>query len=258
MLDQFDDAPSHYLVLEHCNGKDLRSFVAEHGARSENEVIGIAKQLCKIMIYLHSQSPAVLHRDLTPENVMRSDDGQIQLIDFGAAHQFLEGITGTVIGKQSYIAPEQLRGQASPRSDIYSFGCTLYFLLTGHDPRALSIAVPSSQVKVSHELDELISSLTEFEETERPQSFGDVLEELNRFDRNKFTTMPVKSQQQVSELIKPPAGVNKVNEANVSVEAGNQDAREVHETQPHQSEEIPASGESLIIKIVSRSKELVE
>ncbi len=90
------------------------------------------------MLYLHNQKVPILHRDLTPDNLLLDESDALKLIDFGAAHQFVEGVTGTLIGKQCYIAPEQLRGSASVRSDIYSFGCTLYFLLTGNDPVALA------------------------------------------------------------------------------------------------------------------------
>ena len=96
------------------------------------------------MIYLHGHDPVILHRDLTPDNIVVGEDGQMRLIDFGAARQFLDGITGTMIGKQCYMSPEQIRGQASPRSDVYAFGCTLNFLLTGAEPRALTQSSPAT------------------------------------------------------------------------------------------------------------------
>ncbi len=183
VLTSFTVDHSTYLVIEHRPGSDLRDIVKEHGARSESLTISWAEQLCEIMIYLHSREPAILHRDLTPDNVIAGEDGQLRLIDFGAAREFLEGITGTMIGKQCYVAPEQLRGDANPRSDIYSFGCTLYYLLTGRDPVALSQSSPAKIMDCSDELDKLVQDCTNFDEQNRPQSFEEVLARLKKLDR---------------------------------------------------------------------------
>ncbi|MBX9722039.1 MAG: serine/threonine protein kinase, partial [Candidatus Obscuribacterales bacterium] len=131
VLDAFEEQNAKYIVMEYVRGQDLRSIVKKHGPRSERLVLECAKEIAELMLVLHSQEQAILHRDLTPDNIMEDDKGCLKLIDFGAAHQLAEGVTGTLIGKQCYIAPEQLRGKASLRSDIYSFGCTLYFLLKG-------------------------------------------------------------------------------------------------------------------------------
>ncbi|CAN5557816.1 hypothetical protein BH10CYA1_BH10CYA1_25720 [soil metagenome] len=174
---------STYLVIEHRPGTDLREIIKEHGARSESLTISWAEQICEIMMYLHSREPAILHRDLTPDNIIAGEDGQLRLIDFGAAREFLEGITGTMIGKQCYVAPEQLRGDASKKSDIYSFGCTLYYALTGNDPKALSQSSPAKDLDCAEALDKLIQDCTSFEESERPQSFEEVLQRLKKLDK---------------------------------------------------------------------------
>lgn len=173
---------STFLVIEHRLGSDLRAVVTEHGARSESLTIAWAKQLCDIMIYLHSCQPTILHRDLTPDNIIVGEDGNLRLIDFGAAREFLEGITGTMLGKHSYVSPEQLRGDATVRSDIYSFGGTLCYLLTGRDPVALSQSCPGKSTDCSAELDQLVRDCTEFDEGNRPQSFEEILERLNHMD----------------------------------------------------------------------------
>jgi serine/threonine-protein kinase len=175
VLDIADDDRGCYLVIEHVRGEDLRSLVTRCGARSSKIIREWATELCQQMQYLHSQDPPLIHRDLSPDNIMLSEDGSIRIIDFGAAHQFVEGVTGTLIGKQCYIAPEQLRGRASIRSDIYSFGCTLFFLAAGKDPAALRQCDPISLgIKVPADLNEVISRCTDFEETARPQSFEEV------------------------------------------------------------------------------------
>lgn len=182
VISSFSVERSTYLVIEHRLGSDLRSTVQEHGPRSEALTITWAKQLCEIMSYLHSASPCIIHRDLTPDNIIAGEDGQLRLIDFGAAKEFLDGITGTMIGKHSYIAPEQLRGSASIKSDIYSFGCTLFFLLTGRDPKALSQSSPAKNMDCSEEIDKLIRDCTEFDEDKRPQDFAEILKRLNALE----------------------------------------------------------------------------
>jgi hypothetical protein len=174
VLDVYHRDHSTYLLIEHANGTDFRSLVNSHGSLDEDKVIAWALQLCDIMSYLHAQDPPIIHRDLTPDNIVLSEDGSLKLIDFGAAHQFLEGITGTVIGKQCYVSPEQLRGKAEPVSDIYSFGCMLHFLLTGEEPRALVQCNPSSKADVTPYMNDVVASCTEFEASKRPQSFEEV------------------------------------------------------------------------------------
>ena len=61
-------------------------------------------------------------------------NADLMLIDFGAANSFVSTATGTMVGKQSYMAAEQVRGKSTPQSDIYSLGCVLHFLLTAKDP----------------------------------------------------------------------------------------------------------------------------
>jgi serine/threonine-protein kinase len=180
VLDVADEASASYLVLEYIRGEDFRTLISRCGPRSSSVVFEWAKELCHQMRYLHSQDPPLIHRDLSPDNIMLADDGSVRIIDFGAAHQFMEGVTGTLIGKQCYIAPEQLRGKANVRSDIYSFGGTLFFLLAGKDPTALRQCDPLELgMKLPATLNNVIRCCTAFDESDRPQSFEEVQKLLN-------------------------------------------------------------------------------
>lgn len=190
IADSFTYEKSTFLLIEHRLGSDMREVVNEHGPRSEAITIEWAKQLATIMIYLHGREPAITHRDLTPDNVIVGEDGQLRLIDFGAAREFLEGITGTMLGKHCYVAPEQLRGEATPRSDVYSFGGTLFYLLTGQDPVALSQSCPKKFIECSDELDRLIRQCTEFDESKRPVCFEDVLNSLSEMNKGFRLKIP--------------------------------------------------------------------
>jgi serine/threonine protein kinase len=111
-------------------------------------------EAAKILQYLHSQSPPLIHRDVTPDNLVLARDGCLSLIDFGAANALLGTATGTLVGKQSYIAPEQFRGKAGLSSDIYSLGATVYFALTGREPEPLTELHAAQLVPIAASLDQ--------------------------------------------------------------------------------------------------------
>ncbi len=83
VLDHFLEAGRHYILMELIEGEDLRRLVLEHGAQPEADVLDWALQLAEVLVYLHSQNPPVIHRDLSPDNLMLRESGEICLIDFG-------------------------------------------------------------------------------------------------------------------------------------------------------------------------------
>lgn len=183
VVDHFVEKDRDYLVLEFVPGLTLRQYVQMKGAFTEKETIDIARQIADVLIYLHKFDPPILHRDLTPDNLVISDgDKKVTLIDFGAANEFIGSVTGTLIGKQCYIAPEQFRGEAVPQSDLYSCGATLHFLVTGEDPEPISVAHPQAvRADVSDLLDNLIATCTAVDVENRVQS-AEVLRELLAFE----------------------------------------------------------------------------
>lgn len=168
VLDHFVENGRDYMVIEHINGMDLRAYVKEHGPQPERLIMRWALEIADILAYLHAQSPAIIHRDVTPDNLVLDRTGSIKLIDFGAANEFIATATGTLVGKQSYIAPEQFRGKAVPQSDIYALGCTLYYLAVGSDPEALSqSSLPGDNAAKMSALNKLINDCTAMELADR-------------------------------------------------------------------------------------------
>ncbi len=168
VLDHFQEDGRNYLLLEYIHGQDLRQLVKQHGPQPEPKVLGWALQVCKIIEYLHGQSPPIVHRDLTPDNMVLGDDEKVTVIDFGAANEFVGTATGTLVGKQSYISPEQFRCKPTTQSDIYALGATMFFLLTGKDPEPLSCSHPrQANPEISCETDELVAGLTAMETADR-------------------------------------------------------------------------------------------
>lgn len=179
MRDSFTDEHRGYLVLDYIEGDSLRKLVKEKGPLSESEVLGLAQQMSSVLKYLHELAPPVVHRDFTPENLILDKNGKLVLIDFNVARTMESNKTATVVGKHAYIPPEQFRGDADPRSDIYAFGATLHFLLTGEDPEPISQSHPKEQVQnLSTKLDELVADATHLDLEKRTQSADTILERL--------------------------------------------------------------------------------
>ncbi|HAZ43066.1 MAG TPA: ankryin [Cyanobacteria bacterium UBA11369] len=131
---------SFYIAQQLAEGKSLAALVQEGWHAKEAEVRRIAEQILEILVYLHQQTPPVIHRDIKPQNIIRREDGQVFLVDFGAVQDtyyntFMRG--STVVGTFGYMAPEQFRGQAVPVTDLYGLGATLLFLLTHRSPAEL-------------------------------------------------------------------------------------------------------------------------
>jgi serine/threonine protein kinase len=130
-----------YLIMEHLTGQDLAELVRTVGPLEWSRLAPLALQLCDALIAVHSEH--IIHRDIKPSNCFLAHDGGKQvakLIDFGIAKdlnaQGEQTASNVVLGTPSYLAPELLTGvdHPNPRTDIYSFGATLYCLLTGRPP----------------------------------------------------------------------------------------------------------------------------
>ncbi|GAB4109888.1 MAG: PQQ-binding-like beta-propeller repeat protein [Roseiflexaceae bacterium] len=136
VYDFFEENGRVYLILELIPGKDLETVLDDFGGPlPEDRVARWGAQICDVLDYLHNQSAgALVFRDMKPSNVMVTPEERIVLIDFGIARDLVR-TRGTMIGTEGYSPPEQYRGEAEPRSDIYALGATLHQLLTNSDPR---------------------------------------------------------------------------------------------------------------------------
>jgi serine/threonine protein kinase len=167
------------LVMEYVAGTPLKSLVLKEGPQPEKLVVELAMQICDMLIHLHGMTPPVVHRDLTPDNLILQDDGQLKLVDFNVAHQLESAATATVVGKHCYIPPEQFRGKPTAQSDIYALGCTLYYLLTGEEPEPLSVSHPREKnASLSIEIDSIVADCTELEAQKRYSDAAQLKEAL--------------------------------------------------------------------------------
>lgn len=175
VVDYFVSRGRNYILLEHIEGTDLRRFIGDHGPQPAAVVLRWYLELLDIVEYLHSHKPPVVHRDLTPDNIILARDGHLSVIDFGAANTLVGTATGTVVGKQAYIAPEQFRGKAVCGSDLYALAATMGFALTGRDPEPLSVSSPRLVNRsVAEQLDNLIMRCTAQEMENRLTDIGEI------------------------------------------------------------------------------------
>ncbi|MDD4780850.1 MAG: serine/threonine-protein kinase [Tissierellia bacterium] len=131
--DEFENDMMVCIVRKYIEGKPLIQYMMENNLKNE-EIINISIQLCDILSYIHSQEKPVIHRDIKPQNIIVKDDGKIVLIDFDISRVYnSEADTDTqFFGTKEYAPPEQYGfSQTDCRTDIYSFGVLLRFMLTG-------------------------------------------------------------------------------------------------------------------------------
>jgi len=169
-----------YLVLEYVEGRSLKQLVGDEGAQPESFVVDVGLKLLDVLQYMHGFEPPIVHRDLSPDNVMLSSTGEIKVVDFNVARQLEAGAGSTVVGKHAYIPPEQFRGRPTPASDLYALGGTLFFLLTGQDPEPLSVSHPREiNAQISDKLDTIIARATNLDLTVRYSKASEMLADLS-------------------------------------------------------------------------------
>jgi hypothetical protein len=123
------------MIMEFVEGETLANRAAR-APLSTADAVNYSDQVLSALSYAHKQN--IIHRDIKPANMMLTPQGVVKLMDFGIARSATDGSltsTGTTLGSLNYMPPEQVRGEAADaRSDIYSFGVSLYEMLTGKLP----------------------------------------------------------------------------------------------------------------------------
>lgn len=189
IVDVIEDDHVFLIVMDYIEGKSLSSTLEEYGAQQQESVIEWAKQICDVLGYLHSRTPAIIYRDMKPANVMLKPDGNITLIDFGTAREFKERNLAdtTCLGTVGYAAPEQFggMGQTDARTDIYCLGATLYHLITGCNPSEPPYEMkPIREINpaLSSGLEKIILKCTQRNPDDRYQSAAELMYALEHFE----------------------------------------------------------------------------
>jgi serine/threonine protein kinase len=197
---------TYYIAMELVEGKDLRALLARAHQMDRKlsvpQALLIALEVARGLAFAHGELVAnrdpIIHRDISPHNIIISRAGEVKITDFGIAKAASAASltrTGVVKGKAAYMSPEQARGEpVDPRSDIFSLGCVIWEMLTGqrlftgeNDYAILEklhkspIAPPSQyDPAVPPELDQLVLKCLERDPDKRVQSAAELVRELDR------------------------------------------------------------------------------
>lgn len=193
-----------FLTMEYIEGESLEDRLHKLKALKLSDAVPLLKQICLGM--KHSHDHGVLHRDLKPSNILIkkvSYDGTVKLVDFGIA-KIEEGTaleltrTGAAVGSPPYMSPEAVRGEpVSKASDIYSFGCVLFEILTGDPPflgesasatmmlhanAAPPTLLERSDIEFPDAIEKLAARCLAKREADRYKSFDEVLQDLENYE----------------------------------------------------------------------------
>jgi serine/threonine protein kinase len=207
VFDVGESPPWNYIVFEFIEGSNLRDLVLAEGPLSVQASVDYLRQIAEALE--HAAARGVVHRDIKPSNILITPQGQAKLVDMGLARwSDMQGgtpqeitATGVTLGTFDYISPEQARDPrvADVRSDLYSLGCTWYYLLTGQPPFADGTALqkllqhgsqkppdPRAMRKdLSGDLVAILSRLMAKKPSQRYQRPGDLIADLDELSRRE-------------------------------------------------------------------------
>jgi eukaryotic-like serine/threonine-protein kinase len=150
-IDYFSDADKKQfsLVQSFIEGVTMQSMIDGRGSVKPDEFKSYLRQCLQILKYLHQMIPPVIHRDITPKNIILHD-GKAFLVDFGSVKNMINpessGLS-TSVGTFGYMPPEQIMGQAVPASDMYSLGVSFIALATHSDPMHFPLNSKTGQIE---------------------------------------------------------------------------------------------------------------
>lgn len=212
VYDYFKANNTVYLVMEYLKGITLKKYLKKHGKLSDGQALYIMDKIAAALSITHSAG--VLHRDISPDNIMICKDGKVKLIDFGAARQIMAESSSnlTVVMKPGYTPIEQYtkKGKQGAWTDIYSLGVSVYYALTD-----IIIDDPYARMENDEELDENRHGIN--------NDLWNVLKKctmLNSSDRYGSAIDLRKDLRQVSEPVKAEAIIISDSDLKISRDSG--------------------------------------
>jgi len=161
------------LIMQRMPGDNLRDL-SKRRRLGETELRDVLVRGLEILDYLSTRSPPVVHRDIKPSNLVLDSDGTLSLVDFGGVADVGEGAGSTLVGTYGYMAPEQLHGQSTPATDLYSLGATIVALAGGIEPedvprKGLKMDLAKHLPSMAPGFRSVLEAMTEPDPEKRPQ-----------------------------------------------------------------------------------------
>ena len=190
IVDRIDSDDSYCVCMDFIDGISLSKKVLAEGAQRENDVVKWAIMVCDVLHYLHTvRGNPILYCDMKPANIMLTKSGNIMLVDFGIAKEYSKmDILSTVrIGTKGYASPEQYKGQIlDERTDIYSLGVTLFYLVTAiepKDPPNAILPIRNIDASLSEGLEYIINKCTDLNPENRYKNCIELKHDLLNIDK---------------------------------------------------------------------------
>ncbi len=136
LVDYGEEDGKDILIMEYVEGCDLSEYIRMKDGLKPEEALDIFEKVTELVAYLHSRRPAIVHRDIKPQNIMIDEEGAVKIVDLGAAVSgFGSAEVSRGAGTPGYAAPESLRsGTVTASADVYSLGVLLSYMISGTDP----------------------------------------------------------------------------------------------------------------------------
>lgn len=190
---------THFLVMQFVEGEDLSAIVKRSGPLPLDRAVDCVLQAARGLEFAHQNG--VVHRDIKPHNLLLSKEGVVKILDMGLARieeplgsgrESTLTSTGAVLGTIDYMSPEQAEDtkQADARSDIYSLGCTLFYLLTGKAPYFGETTMKRLLAHRESEIPSLADRIDESSQTTRVRNLDSVFQKmLAKRPANRYASM---------------------------------------------------------------------
>ena len=203
VMDFVEENKTAYLIMEYLEGETLQQYLKRHGKLSATETFEMLEPMMRTLEKVHAAG--VIHRDISPDNIMRLKNGQLKLMDFGAAREFVdENRSMSIMLKKGYAPAEQYRrkGEQGPWTDVYALCATIYRCITGVTPTDSLDRMSGEEMKKPSELGADIPPAYEgllmygmaLHQKDRCQSMGELIGLSEQATHNESTPKKAKPE----------------------------------------------------------------